>query len=218
MIELINPYVVKILITAKDGDSIRVISKRTGISYAWTYNWIEKLVDAGIIKRKGQTVKINKNSKIYSEFSEFIKKILMEKISISDAYSLPNLSGLEYAFTFTDAVFIWTKGGYNIGRSMDSYPIFIEVLDAEIKQWFEFFERFSIKATKKIERKKDIYFIIIPKKKIEKEEIENVFVIPLKKTVAYAKKYVYNFEPALEMLNKMYNLKIKIKYAEKEVM
>lgn len=217
MIELINPHIVKILITAKDNDSIRSISKKIDLSYAWTYNWITKLVDLEIIKRKGSKIKINKKNKIYAEFMNFIKKILKEKLSLADAYSLPNLSGLEYAFTFTDSVFIWTKGGYNIGRNKTSYPLFIEILEKDLDSWYKFFDDFSIKATKKIERKKGIYFILIPKKKIEKEFINGVFVIPLKSTVEYAKRYIYNFEPALEMLNDMYNLNIKIKYAEKEI-
>src|SRR3989344_8127923 len=106
MMEMINPYIVKILIAAKDGDSIRVISKKINLSYAWTYNWVERLVELGTIKRKGQKIEINKDSQIFKKFSDFIKAILKEKLSLTDAYSLPNLVGLEYAFTETDAVFI----------------------------------------------------------------------------------------------------------------
>lgn len=217
MIEIINPYIVKILMTA-DSDSIRAISNRISLSYGWTYNWIQKLIDLGIMKRKGQKVKINKENAVYKLFIEFIKKIVKEKLSLADAYSLPNLTGLEYAFTYTDAVFIWTKGGYNIGRSRESYPIFIEVLEKDTDKWYKFFNSFSIRASKKIERKKGIYFILVMKKNIEKEFVNDVFVIPLKRTVEYAKNYIYNFEPALEMLNQMYNLNIKVKYAEKEAM
>jgi len=59
MIETINPYTAKIIITAKDNDSIRSISKKINLSYAWTYHWIQKLVDLEIIKRKGQTLQAN---------------------------------------------------------------------------------------------------------------------------------------------------------------
>ncbi len=213
MIETINPYIIRILITAKDNDSIRLISKKINLSYAWTYNWIQKLVELGIIKRKGQKIKINRENKIYKEFIQFIKKILKEKLSLTDAYSLPNLAGLEYAFTSTDAVFIWTKGGYNVGRSKMNYPIFIEVLEKDLDEWCKFFKNFSIKYSKAIKRKKGIYFILMTEIKIEKEFVNGVFVIPLKRTIDYAKKYIYNFEPALEMLDHMYNLNIKIKYA-----
>lgn len=218
MIETINPHVVKILITAKNGDSARAISKRISLSYAWTYNWIKKLVDLGAIKREGQKIKINKENSFYMGFLGFIKKTLKKNLSLTDAYSLPNLTGLEYAFTSTDAVFIWTKGGYNIGRNKDCYPIFIEVLEKDLDKWRIFFGNFFIRYSERIKRKRGIYFILTAKKKVEKEFVNGVFVIPLKKTVEYARKYIYNFEPALEMLNKAYNLNIRIKYAEKEAM
>lgn len=215
MIELISPYVAKILISAKDGDSVRAVSKKINLSYAWTYNWIEKLSELGIIKRKGQKIKVRKDNPVYSAFMEFIKKSLKQRLSLADSYSLPSLAGLDYAFTSTDAVFIWTKGGYNIGRSKDCYPIFIEVLEQDLKEWYRFFEQFSVKYFEKPVRKKGIYFILMPKKEIENEFFNGVFVAPLQKTVDYAKKYIYNFEPALEMLKEMYNLDIDIVYAEK---
>ena len=217
MIEAINPYTAKIIITAKDNDSIRAISKRINASYAWTHQWVEKLVGLGIIARRGQKIKINKKNIIYKEFTRFIKKALEESLSLADAYSLPNLAGLEYAYTETDAVFIWTKGGYNIGRDKTAYPIFIEVVKEDISKWADFFDGISIKCTARIERKKGIYFILIAKKMIEKEEVNGVSVIPLNRTVEYAKKYIYNFEPALEMLDSMYKLDTGIKYAEKGV-
>lgn len=215
MIEIINPYTIKIIIAARDGDSVRAISKRINLSYGWTYKWVEELVGLGVFKRKGQKIKVNKKNPIYNEFVGFIRRILKEKLSLSDAYALPNLAGLDYAFTATDAVFIWTKGGYNIGRYKDNYPLFIEILDQDFEKWKTFFNELSIKSTKKIERKKGIYFILQPRKVIKKEIVEGVWVMPLDETVAYAQKYIYNFEPALEMLSQMYNLNKKVKYAEK---
>ena len=100
----------------------------------------------------------------------------------------------------------------------DSCPLFIEILRKDLRGWEKFFSRFSVKYTKRVEEKKGIYFIMIPKERIEKMYVDGVSVISLKKTVEYAKKYVCNFEPALEMLNKMYGLNIKSKYAEKEFM
>lgn len=216
MIQLINPYVTKILITARDNDSIRTISKRINLSYAWTYKWIEELVALGIIKRKGQKIKVNSKSQIYKNYVNFIKQILKQH-SIVDAYSLPNLIGLDYAFTSIDAIFVWTKGGYNIGRSKGSYPIFIEILKKDIYKWGAFFDKYSIKYSITIKRQKGIYFILRPKKQIEREFVEGISVIPLKQTVAFAKKYIFNFEPALEMLDQMYNLNMAVKYAEKNV-
>ena len=127
---------------------------------------------------------------------------------------LPNLIGLEYIFTGIDAVFIWTKGGYNIGRSKSSYPIFIEILEKDKNAWKKYFSKLDLTFTFKNERKKGIYFVVLLSKTIEKEYCENMPVLPLAKTVEWAKKYSFNFQPALEMLDELYNLKIGIKYAQ----
>lgn len=214
MLDLINPYVAKIVIAARAGDSIRQTSKKINESYGWTYKWISELEEIGVIRRKKQEIYIDKNNKFYRDMAKLIKNSLKDNLKLSDAYLLPNLSGLEYIFTNTDAVFIWTKGGYNIGRSKDSYPIFIEVLETEKKAWEKFFSKLNIKYAFRNERKKGIYFIISVSKSIEKEYCEGTPVLPLTKTVELAERYSFNFQPALEMLDELYNLKIGIKYAE----
>ena len=214
MFELINPYTAKILVSAKNGDSIRNISKKIQESYGWTYKWILELENIGAIARKKQEVYINKNNKFYKDAAKFVKDSLSSNLSLNDAYLLPNLIGLEYIFTGIDAVFIWTKGGYNIGRSKNSYPVFIDILEKDKIEWQKYFSKLNIKYTFKNERKNGIYFVISFSNTIEKEYCEGIPVLPLIKTVEWAKKYSFNFEPALEMLDKMYNLNLGIKYAE----
>jgi len=214
MFELINQYVAKILVASRDGDSIRHISQKIQESYGWTYKWVLELERIGAVKRRKQEVYINKKNSFYKEAMKFVKYSLANNLSLNDAYLLPNLAGLAYVFTGIDAVFVWTKGGYNIGRSKNSYPIFIEILEKDKIAWQEHFLKLNVKYTFKNERKKGIYFVISLNKSIEKEYCEHIPVSPLAKTVEWAKKYSFNFEPALEMLDKMYNLKIGIKYAE----
>ena len=214
MLDLINPYTAKIAIAARDGDSIRQISKKINESYGWTYKWMSELEGIGVIKRKKQEIYIDKNSKFYKEMVRLIKTSLRDNLSLSDAYLLPNLAGLEYIFTNTDAVFIWTKGGYNIGRSKDSYPIFIEILENDKNSWEGFFSKLNIRYAFRNERKKGIYFVVSLSKSIEKEYCERNPVLPLIKTIEWAKEYSFNFQPALEMLDEMYNLNIGIRYAQ----
>src|SRR3989338_1090817 len=121
MFEIINPYVAKILIAARDGNSIRGISKKINESYGWTYKWASELEKIGVFRRKKQEIKIDKSNVFYKALTNLMKTSFAENLSLNDAYLLPNLAGLDYIFTSTDAVFIWTKGGYNIGRSKDSY-------------------------------------------------------------------------------------------------
>src|SRR3989338_10578991 len=214
MFELINPYVAKILVSAKDRDSIRQISKKIQESYVWTYRWVSELENIGAVRRKKQEVYINKKSSFYRAATKFIKESLAKDLNLNDAYLLPNLSGLEYIFTGIDSVFIWTKGGYNIGRSKNSYPVFIEILEKDKNAWQDYFSKLNIKCSFKNERKKGIYFVISTAETIEKEFCQNMPVLPLDKTVEWAQKYRFNFEPALEMLDEMYHLKLGIKYKE----
>ena len=214
MLELINPYAAKILIAAKDKDSIRSISKKIMESYGWTYKWVLELEKIGAIERRAQELHIRKENYFYKEMNRLAKNLLKKSLSLNDAYLFPNLAGLEYIFTDIDAVFVWTKGGYNIGRSKISYPIFIEILEKDKNAWQDYFSKFNVKCSFKNERKKGIYFVIKLSKTIDKEYCEHMPVLPLAKTVEWAKKYSFNFQPALEMLDGMYNLKIGIKYAQ----
>ncbi|MFH1510083.1 MAG: hypothetical protein ABIF10_00200 [Candidatus Woesearchaeota archaeon] len=213
MFELINPYVAKIVISAKDGDSIRSISKRIRESYGWTYKWISELEKIGVLKRKRQEIHINKENAFYKEMSEFVTKSIVHNLNLNDTYLLPNLTGLDYIFTNTDAVFIWTKGGYNIGRSRNSYPIFIGILKKDKTAWENYFSQFGDVYAFQNERRTGIYYVISTSKSMDIEYCDDIPVWPLAKTVEWAKKYRFNFEPALEMLDEMYNLKIGIKYS-----
>ena len=214
MLDLINPYAAKILVAAKDGDSIRSVSKRIKESYGWTYKWVLELEKIGAIGRKAQELYIHKENYFYKEIHRLAENLIKNNLNLNDAYLLPNLTGLGHIFIDIDAVFIWTKGGYNIGRSKSSYPIFIEILENDKDKWEEFFSGLNVKYAFRNEKKKGIYFIISQSENIEKEYCEQIPVLPLVKTVEWAKKYIFNFEPALEMLDKMYNLKLGIKYAE----
>ena len=65
MLALINPYVAKIIIAAKGGDSIRQVSKKINESYGWTYRWVRELEKIRVIKRMGQEIYIDKNNNFY---------------------------------------------------------------------------------------------------------------------------------------------------------
>ena len=75
MLDLINPYVAKILIAAKDGDSIRSISKKIRESYGWTYKWVLGLEKIGAIERKKQELYIKRENYFYKETARLAKNL-----------------------------------------------------------------------------------------------------------------------------------------------
>ena len=50
ILDLINPHIMKIIISSRKEDSINQISKRIDLSYGWTYEWTQKLANLGVFK------------------------------------------------------------------------------------------------------------------------------------------------------------------------
>lgn len=218
-LDLINSHVAKIILAIEEGDSINQVSRKTGGSYGWTHQWVERLEEINVIERdRGIQIK---DDEFAQDFEDLAKMVLEREIDYDDAYLLPNFSGLEYRYSHTDAVYIWTEGGYQIGRNQDDYPIFIDVLEDDINEWQAFFNEFSLESNIE-ERIQDgepgIYYVLFPREEFESAWSDSASVMPLDETVEWAKKYEVNFQPALEMLDKMYDLELGVEYRERNVM
>ena len=205
---LINPYVVKIVIAAREEDSIRAISQRIQLSYGWTYKWMHDLAKIGVFRLTKTKVYINKKNEFYRKIMNFIKGVLAK--DVSSYYDVLALFGIKYCFTKTDAVFMWTKGGYNIARYKEYYPIFIKIK----KEDKAIFEKYCKKLQLNIQKKEGIFYVIEYVDKIEISFVDNIPVDSLDETIKFMEKNKYNFEPALEMIKEMYKKKIKVKYKE----
>jgi len=204
--DILNPHVVRIIIAARKEDSISGISKRIGLSYGWTYKWALELEKAGVLKRKGKKVFLDEKKGFYREVLGFLRASLGENPGFY--YSALGLFGIKYCFTGTDAVFVWTEGGYNIARYRDYYPIFIKVRKSD-REIFEFYARkLGLKNGEGIFYKPEFLedFVVHFHKRMPVDSLEN--------TVSFMKKHIYNFEPALEMIEEMYGKKTRIKYKE----
>src|SRR3989344_806824 len=206
-IEIINPYVIKILISVRNEDSISSISKRINLSYGWTNKWVNKLIKEGILKEKWRGVILNEGNEKYQRIMDFIKENFQD---VNFYYSVLNLFGIKYCFTKTDAVYIWAEGRYNVARYKEYYPIFIKIKQSDYPTFLEYCKKLGLK----IDGKKGIFYVpeILEDFKCVKK---NEFCIePLNETIDFMQKNIYNFEPALEMVNEMYNKKLNIKYKE----
>lgn len=207
-LETINPYVMKILIAARDEDSINSISKRIKLSFGWTYKWINELTKIGVFKATRMKLFLNKENEFYKKTIKYIRDNFSNDISFN--YSVLSLFGIKYCFTKTDAVFVWTKGGYNIARYREFYPIFIKIK----KEDYPFFKEYSKRIGLKEGAKKGIFYNVEIVDDFEVSYCEDIPVDSLKETALFMQKNIYNFEPALEMIKEMYHLKIKVKYKE----
>lgn len=207
-INVINPYVVKILISAKQKDSINAISKRIGLSYGWTYKWIKTLEEVGILKLTRMNVYLQEHNKPYIQFNQFIQDILSKNVQFY--YEALSLFGISYCFTKTDAVFVWTKGGYNIARYKEYYPIFIKVDTKDT--WL--FEWYCKKLKLSTHSKQGIFYDVVFVDNLKSNNFQGIPVDSLPETIDFMKENKYNFQPALEMIKEIHNKKIKVKYKE----
>ncbi len=200
---------VKIIIAAKKHDSINSISKRIGVSYGWTYKWVKELAGRGVFSGSKMELRLMEDSSFYRYTLTYIKKNFSKDINFY--YTVLKLFGVKYCFTKTDAVFTWTKGGYNIGRYKDYYPIFIKLKRDQLNV----FKWYCKKLDLKINAKKGIFYSIeTVNKNFEPSYSGDIPVESLDWTIKFMDRYVYNFQPALEMVNEMYGKKIKIRYRE----
>ena len=207
-LETINPHTLKILIAARDEDSINAISHRISLSYGWTYKWISELGKIGVFKLTRMKIFLNRNNSFYKETLSYISKILNS--SPYFYYEVLSLTGIKYCFTATDSVFIWTKGGYNISRYREFYPIFIKMKSKDKTV----FENFCKKLNLKINKRKGIFYKIIYLEDFNIAYCNNIPVDSLDETISFMSKNKYNFEPALEMIKEIYKKKIKARYKE----
>jgi len=145
-------------------------------------------------------------------------QLFENRINISRAYGLAGRTGLKHSFTGPDAVFLWTKGGYQVGRFFGFYPIYLKILKYDLKKWKESLKSKNMKFYVRGEPLKETYigafYILIPEEGFKAERAGDFSVDSLKETVKFCKDNIYQYEPALEMLNEMYDLKMEARYRE----
>jgi len=215
-LDFVNRHVAKILLAVEDGDSINRVSEKIDSSYSYTYEWVKHLEEADVLERNN-SIQVTDGGFVES-FEDVARTVLKRDLELSEAYLLPNFTGMEYRYSKTDAVYIWTKGGYQIGRNQEDYPIFIDVYEDDVKEWKEFFQGFGIETSVGERTEIDgIHFVLYPQEEIEVDRVEGSSVAPLDETVKWAEQYKANFQPALEMLDEMYDLGLDVEYSERNV-
>ncbi len=140
------------------------------------------------------------------------------KVNVVKAYELVREAGRRYALTDADAVFFWTRGGYQADRFFGFYPIHIAVHRHELGDWKRFFtakkQRFIVEKEPLHETMFGLFYVLHPHERVVAEEAEGTSVAPLKETVRFCRENIFTYQPALEMLDEMYGLKMGTRYRE----
>ncbi|MFB6360184.1 MAG: helix-turn-helix domain-containing protein [Halobacteriales archaeon] len=215
-----NPTAAKIVLAAQRGDSINKISKKIRISYSWTYEWIERLEANNIIVNTDNGIEIV-DHEMRRHYRDMVATLIRKDGVTPDmAYMIPHFAGMEFAFTEIDAAFVWTHGGYQIARSHDDYPIFIQVHDQDVERWMAFFEMFGMSTAinerpPRNEVESNVYCILYPTRDgIDQAWVDGNPVIPLDDAVEQMMGNRAAYEPALEIIADEHGLAIDASHHE----
>ena len=141
----------------------------------------------------------------------------IEKISESEAdLGLLEKAGKEYAFCDSTAVSIWTDGYYWTGFTKGFKPINVAIRRKDSGFWKRFLKRMGVKYTLEGESR-TLYgqvYVLHPRERLAYKEKDGFQVVPLDEVVSFCLKHELVYEPALEYLDKRYN----IRYRKREQM
>lgn len=207
MYEVCGEKELKTLLAIKSGDSISGVARKIDENRETIRRVVNRLEDAGFLEYDDGLKLVDRTVRD-AALSVLTVSAAISPPSITEAYVLPQFAGMEYAYTAIDAVYVWTRGGYQVARDPDDYPLFIAVCEQYVGTWMRFFERFGIPATEERKPVDDIdgrlQVILEPREQITADVVDGRPVIPLEQTVEFATEHYATFESALDMLDQMY--------------
>jgi len=138
---------------------------------------------------------------------DFVKKIVEENL---EKRNVLTKSEKKYAYTNSTAVNIWTDGYYWTDFTKGFKPIHLNIFKEDIKYWEEFFRQNDTEYVIEGENKTlfGLTYVLHPKRELNIYNKDGDFVISLEKIVEFCKKNIFLYRPALEYLDKKYNLNI----------
>jgi hypothetical protein len=184
MYEVCGEKELKVILALDPGDSISGVARKIDENRETIRRVVNRLEDAGYVAYDDGLHLVDQTLRdVGLEFLTASADI--SPPSITEAYVLPQFAGMEYAYTGIDAVYAWTRGGYQVARDPEDYPLFITVHESNLNAWTAFFDRFRIPTAQERQPADDlngaIQVVLEPRPQIEDEMVDGRPVIPLKR-------------------------------------
>lgn len=220
MYEVMDDTAAQVILGLQRGASIRRVAQRLQAPYETVRQAVNRLEDAGFIEYDdGLTIT---DDRVQIAARELLAaSAAVSPPTIEEASVLPQFGDWPFAFTRIDAVYVWTRGGYQVGRDPDDYPLFLAVREQDIDAWSGFFDSFELPAGFERQPREAIdgpvQFVLEPRSALEIEEVDGYPVIPRSATIEYIREHYAHFQSALSMLDRMYeDLDLDVAYRESE--
>ena len=220
MYEVLDDTAAQVILAIESGDSIRRVAQHLHTPYETVRQAANRLEDAGYVRYD------NGLSVVDDRVLEAARELVAASAgvsppSIDEAYVIPQFGEWPFAFSRIDAVYVWTQGGYQVGRDPDDYPLFLAVREQDVDAWEAFFESFDIPTVFERQPREELtgplQIVLDPQSSLDIEDVEGYPVIPREETIAYMREHYAQFQSALAMLDRMYeDLDLGVAYREAE--
>jgi hypothetical protein len=208
MYEMFDGTCGQVLLALSPGDSIRRVAQRIQTPYETVRQAVNTLEAAGFV-RYNDGLFVTDQRVVAATRRLLAASGRVSPPSIEEAYVLPQFADAPFAFTRIDAVYVWTRGGYQVGRNPGDYPLFLAISDGDVEQWQRFFETFNLPVA--FERQPPeavngpLQVVLEPRADLTVEWVDSYPVIPRAETIAYMREHSVHFQSALAMLDRMEN-------------
>ncbi|QHS17329.1 hypothetical protein [Halopenitus persicus] len=206
MYELLDETAAQVILATEPGDTIQRVADRLHRPYETVRGAVDRLEDGGFLTYDDGL------SVVDDRVREATRELLAASAtssppSIEDAYRLPTFGEWPFAFTRIDAVYVWTRGGYQIGRDPDDYPLFLAVRDRDLADWERFFDAVGVPTAFDRQPRSAIdgplQVVLDARDTLEREWVDGYPVQPRSETITYMRSNYAQFQPALEMLDRL---------------
>ena len=207
MFDICGERELKTLLAITPGDSIAGVARKIGENRETIRRAVNVLEDAGYLEYDHGLHVVDRTVRETGR-AFLAASANVSPPSISEGYLLPHFAGMPFAYTGIDAVYVWTRGGYQVARTETDYPLFVAVHEADRDAWERFFEEFGVPTARERQPASEfdgpLQFVLEPRERIDAELVDGRPVVSLAETVAFAREHYATFESALEMLDMMY--------------
>lgn len=220
MYEVMDDTAGRVMLALQSGASIRRVAQQLQTPYETVRQAVNRLEDTGFVEyHDGLTIT---DDRVRVAARDLIAaSASVNPPTIEEAYVLPQFGDWPFAFTRIDAVYVWTRGGYQVGRDPDDYPLFLAIREQDTDAWVGFFDSFGLPTAFERQPRESItrpvQVVLEPRSTLEIEDVEGYPVISRAETIEYMRENYAQFQSALSMLDRMYeDLDLDVAYRDTE--